>query len=46
MKKVFVLLTAALMCGSVIAQEQKAEEQEEGYKFTIVKELPVTSVKD
>ena len=46
MKKVFVLLAAALMCGSVIAQEQKAEEQEEGYKFTIVKELPVTSVKD
>ena len=48
MKKTFAILAAALLCMPAFAQEQKAEEQksEEGYKFTVVKELPVTSVKD
>lgn len=47
MKKVFLFLAAAAICTNVFAQEAKAEEKkEEGYKFTVVKELPVTSVKD
>ena len=47
MKKTFAIVCAALMCAPVFAQEQKdAEQKEEGYKFTVVKELPVTSVKD
>ncbi len=46
MKKTFAILAAALMFGSTaFAQEQKQEE-DEGYKFTVVKELPITSVKD
>lgn len=47
MKKVFLFLAAAAICTNVFAQDAKAEEKkEEGYKFTVVKELPVTSVKD
>ena len=49
MKKTFAILAAALLCLPAFAQEKKADEQkkeDEGYKFTIVKELPVTSVKD
>ena len=43
MKKVFVLLAAALCCAPAFAQEQK---EDEGYKFTDKKVLPVTSVKN
>lgn len=47
MKKTFAILAATLMLGSIAyAQEQKEEQKEEGYKFTVVKELPITSVKD
>ena len=47
MKKAFLMLAAAAICTNVFAQEAKAEEnKEEGYKFTVVKELPVTPVKD
>ena len=48
MKKTFFLvaMAVAILAGNnVFAQEEKAEK-EEGYKFTVVKELPVTSVKD
>ena len=43
MKKSIVIAVAGLLCLPVIAQENKTEE---GYKFTIAKELPVTSVKN
>lgn len=43
MKKTFAILAAALMCMPAFAQEQK---EDEGYKFTDVKVLPVTSVKN
>lgn len=41
----FILAAAVLVAMPSFAQEAKTEE-EEGYKFTTVKELPVTSVKD
>ncbi|MBQ2508666.1 MAG: aminopeptidase [Bacteroidales bacterium] len=44
MKKLFVVMAAALLCSPVFAQEQKDED--EGYKFTNTKVLPVTSVKN
>ncbi|MCQ2295497.1 MAG: C1 family peptidase [Bacteroidales bacterium] len=48
MKKVFSILAAAALCATAIAQAPKADEQkeDEGYKFTVVKELPITSVKN
>ena len=48
MKKFFMTLAAAAVCATAFAQAPKADEQkeDEGYKFTIVKELPVTSVKN
>lgn len=46
MKKTIILTAAALLCGSAVAQEAKDALREEGYKFNIVKELPVTSVKN
>lgn len=48
MKKLFTTLAAVAVCATVFAQAPKAEEQteDEGYKFTVVKELPITSVKD
>lgn len=48
MKKTFAILAVALMVGSgAFAQEQKEQKTEdEGYKFTVVKELPITSVKN
>lgn len=46
MKKTIVFVAAALMCGNVMAQDAKDAPKDEGYKFTIVKELPVTSVKN
>lgn len=44
MKKATIILAAALLSSPVFAQEQK--EEDEGYKFTNTKELPVTSVKN
>lgn len=47
MKKIFAILGAFAICATAMAQTTKTEESnDEGYKFTIVKELPVTSVKD
>ena len=47
MKKMFAMLAAALLCSPAFAQEAKTDQEEdEGYKFTVVKELPITSVKD
>ena len=47
MKKIFVILGALAMCASVMAQTKQEEmKADEGYKFTVVKELPITSVKD
>lgn len=44
MKKFTVILAAALLCSPAFAQEQK--DDDEGYKFTDTKVLPVTSVKN
>ncbi|MBQ0159542.1 MAG: C1 family peptidase [Bacteroidales bacterium] len=48
MKKFFSIMAAAAVCATAFAQTSKAEEQkeDEGYKFTVVKELPITSVKN
>lgn len=47
MKRTFAILAAVLMLGSTsYAQEEQKKEEDEGYKFTTVKELPVTSVKN
>lgn len=48
MKKLTSLLTIAalLISGVVFAQEETKKEEKEGYVFTKVKELPITSVKD
>ncbi len=40
------MLTALLFSGMVMAQEKEDKEKKEGYVFTNVKEIPVTSVKD
>ena len=48
MKKAFLFLGVIAMCATALAQQPKPEEQkdDEGYKFTVIKELPVTSVKN
>jgi aminopeptidase C len=48
MKKLTSLLTIAalLISGVVFAQNETKKEEKEGYKFTNLKELPITSVKD
>lgn len=48
MRKLFVLFAAALVSVPMMAQEANKSENKdnEGYKFTIVKELPVTPVKN
>ena len=47
MKKIFAILGAFAICATALAQETKEEQKEdEGYKFNVVKELPVTSVKN
>ncbi len=48
MRKLFVLFAAALVSVPMMAQEANKSENKdnEGYKFTIVKELPVTTVKN
>lgn len=45
MKKIFTILAVALMATPTFAQETNKDEQE-GYQFTISKELPITSVKN
>lgn len=45
MKKIFTVLALALMATPTFAQETDKSEQE-GYKFTISKELPITSIKN
>ena len=48
MKKISILLTAAALCLPSFAQEANTPQnkEDEGYKFTIVKELPITPVKN
>ncbi len=47
MKKFFILIAvAALMISSNFALAQTENAKEEGYVFTIKKEIPITSVKD
>ena len=48
MKKLVSLLTMAalLFSGMVFAQDESKKEEKEGYVFTNLKEIPVTSVKD
>ncbi len=46
-KIIFIALSAFILAFSVQAQENKEEQkEEEGYKFTVVKELPITSIKN
>ena len=48
MKKgiIFAVIAAFTFCLNVQAQEDKEKKEDEGYKFTVVKEIPITSVKD
>ena len=48
MKKVFITLISLFLCVGVSAQGVAKSEtaDNEGYKFTVLKELPVTSVKN
>ena len=49
MKKLFLVFAAAALVLSsnvAFAQEKTEAEKEEGYIFTTVKELPITSVKN
>lgn len=47
MKKLFILMTALMCCAGIQAQDKKADESKgPEYKFTTVKENPITSVKD
>jgi len=48
MKKLVVLAVAALLSFGASAQKDKKKEEAkpEGYKFTVVKQVPATSVKD
>lgn len=45
MKKIFTILAVALMATPTFAQETNKDEQD-GYQFTISKELPITSIKN
>ncbi|MEN6455094.1 MAG: C1 family peptidase [Prolixibacteraceae bacterium] len=46
--RLYALLTGIifLVNAAAYAQDEKKDEKEEGYHFTVTKELPVTSVKD
>ena len=46
MKKLFALLAVAVLCAPAFAQDKEKSDEDEGYKFEIVKELPITSVKN
>lgn len=46
MKKLFAILGAVAISATVFAQKTEENKDDEGYKFTISKEIPVTSVKN
>ena len=46
MKRIAIYFAAVLMGFAGVAQTTTNEKKEDGYKFTIVKELPVTPVKN
>jgi aminopeptidase C len=48
MKRIIIIMAAMLLCTCVSAQTtpQQKKDSDQGYKFTITKELPVTSVKN
>ena len=46
MKRFTLLAAAGLFSMSLSAQEAKEEPKEEGFVFTTVKELPITSIKN
>ncbi len=46
MKKVLLLGLMAFMALGMDAKPKKKEVKDEGYKFTIVKENPITSIKN
>ena len=46
MKRFTLLAAAGLFSMSLSAQEAKEEPKEEGFVFTPVKELPITSIKN
>ena len=46
MKRTTLILAAALASTAVWAQPKSPQNNNEGYKFTVTKELPVTSVKN
>lgn len=46
MKKIIAFALVALTAGAAMAQETEKKEATEGYQFTTLKEVPVTSVKN
>jgi aminopeptidase C len=48
MKKTLLLMAMAafLCCNNVFAQDKEATKEDEGYKFTVLKENPITSIKN
>ncbi|MBQ9639346.1 MAG: aminopeptidase [Bacteroidales bacterium] len=46
MKKTLILAVAALLCSPSFAKKETKKSEDEGYVFSVVKENPVTSVKN
>jgi bleomycin hydrolase len=46
MKKVLLTLLVVLMASPVIFAQEEKKEEKKGYEFTMVKEIPVTAVRD
>ena len=46
MKRITIIFAAVLMGFAAVAQTTTNEKKDEGYKFTVIKELPVTPVKN
>ncbi len=46
MRKIIITLAILLVSFGADAQRSKKKEEEKGYKFTVIKEIPVTPVKD
>ena len=46
MKKLFAVLAVALLGTTAFAQDKESEKQDSGYHFTVIKENPITSIKD
>ena len=46
MKKAFTILCALALCATTFAQTEGEQKEDEGYIFTIKKEVPTTSVKN